>query len=99
LIYAPLEVRRETLVAAVRACGLTAREGEVAVLLCDRFSAAEIAERLTISRRTVEKHIEHVYLKLQVRNRRGLTEETVLAEALKNPASFPGRAMLSIDPT
>jgi DNA-binding CsgD family transcriptional regulator len=54
----------------------------VVVLLCDRFSAGEIAERLTISRRTVEKHIEHVYLKLGVHGRRGLREETVLVDAL-----------------
>jgi len=65
-------------------CGLTQREAEVVLFLCDRLSTGEIADRLTISKRTVEKHIEHVYLKLGVHGRRRLHEETVLATALSD---------------
>jgi DNA-binding CsgD family transcriptional regulator len=82
LVYAPQRARRSRLAAALSACGLTEREGEVVLLFYDRLSAGEIAERLKISRRTVEKHIEHVYLKLQVHNRRGLREETILGDAV-----------------
>lgn len=83
LLHAPEKVRLNRLSAAARASGLTQREGEVLRLLCDRLSAVEIAENLTISRRTVEKHIEHVYLKLGVHGRKGLHEETVLGDALE----------------
>ena len=84
LLLAPEKARRSRLSAAASACGLTQREADVVLFLCDRLSAGEIAEHLTISRRTVEKHIEHVYLKLGVHGRRWLHEEMILATA------FPG---------
>jgi len=79
LVYAPPKARRSRLESALGACGFTDRERQIVLLLCDRLSAGEIAERMKISKRTVEKHIEHVYLKLRVHNRRGLSEETILA--------------------
>jgi DNA-binding CsgD family transcriptional regulator len=82
LIRDPAKVRRESLAAASLACGLTPRESEVALLLCDRLSATEIADRLRISCRTVEKHTERLYTKLRVNNRRGLREEMFLSGAL-----------------
>lgn len=54
---------------------LSKREAEVARLLCQRLSAAEIATRLLISPRTVERHIANIYEKLRVRNRRQLLLE------------------------
>jgi DNA-binding CsgD family transcriptional regulator len=51
---------------------LSRREAEVAALLCRRLRAAEIAAILHISPRTVERHVEHIYLKLNVRTRREL---------------------------
>jgi len=51
------------------AAGLTPREQDVAILLALRLPTPEIAERLYISRHTVEKHLEHIYLKLGTTDR------------------------------
>lgn len=51
---------------------LSKRESEVATLLCRRLRSAEIARILQISPRTVERHVEHIYSKLNVRNRKEL---------------------------
>ena len=51
---------------------LSRREAEIASLLCRRMSAPEIATLLLISLRTVERHIDHIYEKLHVRDRREL---------------------------
>jgi DNA-binding CsgD family transcriptional regulator len=48
---------------------LSRREAEIAGLLCKRLHVQEIAERLTLSRRTVETHIQHIYNKLHVNSR------------------------------
>lgn len=48
---------------------LTKRQKEVLVLLVDGLSRSEIAERLSINKRTVEFHIANLYDKLQVCNR------------------------------
>ena len=49
---------------------LTPREHEVLALLCERRTNAEIAERLFLSRRTVEDHVARLLGKLDVANRR-----------------------------
>jgi len=49
--------------------GLSPREMEVAALLAQRLSTAEIAERLFISHHTVSKHLEHIYMKLNASRR------------------------------
>jgi DNA-binding NarL/FixJ family response regulator len=48
---------------------LTGREQEVLGLLADGLTPAEVADDLTISRRTVGTHIEHIYAKLGARTR------------------------------
>lgn len=62
--------------AALGPIGVTAREWEVANLAAQRLTAQEIADRLFISRRTVETHLAHVYAKLSV------TSKTELAARL-----------------
>jgi DNA-binding CsgD family transcriptional regulator len=51
---------------------LTPREAEVCSLIVSRFNTAEIAAHLFISRRTVEKHVQTVFEKLNVRSREQL---------------------------
>ena len=52
--------------------GVTVREYEVFVLLADRLGNKDIAERLFISPRTVEKHIASLITKTGQANRSGL---------------------------
>ncbi|MDE3101865.1 MAG: helix-turn-helix transcriptional regulator [Chloroflexota bacterium] len=56
--------------ARVRELGLTAREAEILALAARGLSDAEVAGRLVVSVRTVEKHLENVYRKLDVTDRR-----------------------------
>jgi non-specific serine/threonine protein kinase len=48
---------------------LTSRELEIAGLVSEGLSNRQIAERLVISKRTVDAHIEHIYGKLGVSSR------------------------------
>jgi DNA-binding NarL/FixJ family response regulator len=57
---APLDVQEK----------LSAREREVFVLLSEYKTDREIAERLFLSHRTVERHVGSILAKLEVKNRR-----------------------------
>jgi DNA-binding CsgD family transcriptional regulator len=48
---------------------LTSREREVAALVCQGMSNRRIAERLIISKRTVDAYLEHIGAKLGVSSR------------------------------
>src|SRR6185369_16562128 len=73
----PLQSRADELARTSRARGgaeeawwpLTAREFEVARLVAEGLTNAEIAERLTIAPKTASAHIEHILAKLGVTRR------------------------------
>lgn len=56
---------------------LTARESEIAKLVAEGHSSAEIAEMLVISVKTVERHRANVYDKLDIRDRVELTRYAI----------------------
>jgi non-specific serine/threonine protein kinase len=64
---------------------LTAREREIAGLVAGGLSNRQIAERLFISRRTVDAHLEHIFGKLGITSRVMLTIQ--LREHSADPAS------------
>jgi DNA-binding NarL/FixJ family response regulator len=49
--------------------GLTAREVDVLRLLARGLSTKQIAERLVVSPKTASNHIEHIYGKINAKNR------------------------------
>ncbi len=57
------------------ALGLSAREAEVARLICLGYRNRQIAEELFISEATVKKHASHIYEKLHVDGRKALREK------------------------
>lgn len=59
--------------AAAHQLPLTRREREVAELVAQGLSNREIAERLFLSIRTVDSHLEHIYKKLGLSSRVKLT--------------------------
>jgi DNA-binding CsgD family transcriptional regulator len=63
-----------------RASGLTPRECELVALLVEGLGTRELAERLVISRHTVQDHLKSVFEKVGVRSRRELIS-SVFAQA------------------
>jgi len=53
---------------------LTSREMEVAALVGRGLSNGEVAERLSISLRTVTSHLDHIYTRLRIGSRSELTQ-------------------------
>ncbi|SCK30823.1 LuxR family transcriptional regulator [Streptomyces sp. WMMB 322] len=66
------QARTPGLTALGAAKHLTAREAEIAGLVCSGLTNAEVAESVTISKRTVDNHLQNIYRKLGVRSRREL---------------------------
>ncbi|WP_380283286.1 AAA family ATPase [Kitasatospora purpeofusca] len=63
---------RDAVPAGLRTCGVTVREYEVLVLLADRPGNQELARKLSISPRTVEKHLANLLAKTGRRDRAAL---------------------------
>lgn len=61
--------------------GLSTRERQVVALVAAGFSNREIADRLTLSVRTIETHRQHVMDKLDIHSVAGLTKYAI-AEGL-----------------
>jgi serine/threonine-protein kinase PknK len=64
---------------------LTRRERQIAELIREGLSNKEIADRLVISRRTAEAHVEHILTKL------GFTSRTQVAAWVADQSSDPNR--------
>lgn len=65
----PRRGKASSLSTGLRSLGVTAREAEVLSLLADGLPNREIAERLYLSPRTVERHIANLAVKAGVRSR------------------------------
>ena len=63
----------------VQAGGLTPRESEVIKLIAEGHSSSEIAQQLSISLKTVERHRSNILAKLGMRDRTQLTRYAIRA--------------------
>lgn len=66
--------------------GLTTREADVMFWLACGKTDVEIAAQLSISPRTVQKHLEHIYVKLGVETRTAAVMRSSMSSMLKNGA-------------
>lgn len=57
--------------------GLTRREVEIALLVIQRETNAEIADRLFISETTVKKHMSNIFSKLEIGQRQEIREKCI----------------------
>ncbi len=96
LLVAPGFARRQSFLAEASRRGFTPRELDIVELLCQRMSVSEIAERLFISRHTVEKHLEHVYAKLRVSGWRKACDSVFDGEP---PTSAPSSSLMFVRDT
>jgi DNA-binding NarL/FixJ family response regulator len=69
--------------------GLTAREVEVLVLVARGMSNKQIADRLVITAKTVGNHVEHIYSKIEAKNRAGASL-FAMRHGLLPEEGFPG---------
>ncbi|MEU7103673.1 AAA family ATPase [Streptomyces sp. NPDC046215] len=69
---------------------LTPAERRTALLAAEGLSNREIADRLYVTRRTVEMHLSRVYRKLSISDRRALRLATGDQEATEHGAATPG---------
>ncbi len=67
--------------ADLRQLGVTGREMEILELVAVGLTNDQIAERLVLSRRTVEKHVAHLLRKTRCRDRSGLRNQLAVTES------------------
>jgi DNA-binding CsgD family transcriptional regulator len=72
---APRRIRRDA--AASGWESLTARETEVAALVAEGLTNPQIAERLVVSRHTIESHLKRIFLKVGATSRSQLAAEAL----------------------
>ncbi|HZC32752.1 MAG TPA: AAA family ATPase [Candidatus Bathyarchaeia archaeon] len=103
----PLHARAEELARAARGRGnldepwrpLTAREFEVARLISEGLTNAEIGERLDIAPKTASAHVEHILAKLGVTRRAEIAAWTAtVVRSEPATASSAGRSALAARP-
>lgn len=66
---------------------LSVRELEILRLTANGFTSKEIAQKIAIAHRTVERHIENARLKLGARNRAHLISKALKAGLLTEPGA------------
>jgi predicted ATPase/DNA-binding CsgD family transcriptional regulator len=71
---------------AAGAAGLTARETQVLRLIAGGASTRQISERLFISAKTADNHIQHIYTKIGFTNRAEATRWAVDHDVVEAPA-------------
>ncbi len=69
LLGKPIEPQPAPTPAASDAAGLSEREQEILALIGEGISNQEIADRLVLSPRTVERHVSNIYVKLGLEGR------------------------------
>jgi DNA-binding CsgD family transcriptional regulator len=93
-LFDPEKARRKSLSLLLSEVRLSRRESDIGALLMERRTVGEISERLFISRRTVEKHLEHIYGKLGVTGKNEAHEAILRRIGRVNP---PGWSTRSVD--
>lgn len=79
---AALEVpEKDSCAVLIKRFGLTAREGEILVLLAQKYHAPYIAKKLVVSQSTVKTHMRNIYAKLEVHSQ---AELYLLLEQIEN---------------
>jgi basic membrane protein A len=77
---------------------LTRRELQVAVFVAQGLSDREVAEKLSITRRTAEWHVEQILSKLALKSRSQIASGVSQAEALGGPLLAADRPRRSLPP-
>ena len=65
---------REAAIESAQIAGLSKREVDVLLMLLKGYSDQRIAEELVLSYHTVRSHVRHIYTKMDVHNREGVSD-------------------------